>query len=101
MAIRHIALFRWRDDVAPEGVTRVQEHLARLPGAIPELRAYSFGPDAGISDGAFDFAVVADVDDEDGFAAYRDHPEHQAALGVIRPMLADRAAIQYTLGDAK
>lgn len=101
MAIRHIALFRWRDDVTPEGVTRVQGLLAALPDAVPELRAYSFGPDAGISDGAFDFAVVADVDDEAGFVAYRDHPEHQAALDVIRPMLADRAAIQYPLAGTR
>ncbi|MFI6574268.1 Dabb family protein [Nocardiopsis sp. NPDC050513] len=95
MGIRHIALFRWRDDVTPAGVARVEELLGELPGAIPELRAYAFGPDAGISEGAYDFAVVADVDDEAGFVAYRDHPAHQAALAVIRTMLADRAAIQY------
>jgi hypothetical protein len=101
MAIRHIALFRWRDDATPDGIARFQELLGKLPSAIPELRAYSFGPDAGISDGAFDFAVVADVDDEAGFVAYRDHPEHQAALGVLRPMLAERAAIQYMIPDIR
>ncbi|MEV2277508.1 Dabb family protein [Nocardiopsis sp. NPDC049922] len=95
MGIRHIALFRWRDDVTPAGVAQVEKLLGELPGVIPELRAYAFGPDAGISEGTYDFAVVADVDDEAGFAAYRDHPAHQAALAVIRPMLADRAAIQY------
>ncbi|MBV2365816.1 Dabb family protein [Streptomonospora nanhaiensis] len=94
MRLRHIALFKWAEGVTPDQVAEVERVLAPLPAAIPQLRAYAFGPDARISEGAYDFAVVADVDDEDGFAAYRDHPEHQAALAVIRPLLADRAAVQ-------
>lgn len=97
MALRHIALFRWKGDVTDAQVAEVERLLGVLPDAVPELRSYAFGRDAGISEGAFDFAVVADVDDEGGFVAYRDHPDHQAALAVIRPLLADRAALQYPL----
>lgn len=99
MTLRHIALFRWKDDVTDARVAEVERLLGALPDAVPELRSYTFGRDAGVSEGAFDFAVVADVDDEDGFAAYRDHPDHQAALAVIRPLLADRAALQYPLPE--
>ncbi|MDA0562734.1 Dabb family protein [Streptomonospora sp. S1-112] len=95
MTLRHIALFKWAEGVTPDQVAEVGRLLAPLPDAITQLRAYAFGPDAGISEGAYDFAVVADVDDEEGFIAYRDHPEHQAALAVIRPLLADRAAVQF------
>ncbi|MBE3002072.1 Dabb family protein [Nocardiopsis sp. HNM0947] len=97
MTLRHIALFRWQDGVDDAQIAEVERLLGALPAAVPELRSYSFGRDAGVSEGAFDFAVVADVDDEAGFVAYRDHPDHQAALAVIRPLLADRAAIQYPL----
>lgn len=97
MTLRHIALFRWQDGVDDAQVAEVERLLGALPGVVPELRSYTFGRDAGLSEGAFDFAVVADVDDEEGFAAYRDHPDHQAALAVIRPLLADRAALQYRL----
>lgn len=97
MAIRHIALFRWRNDVTPAQVALVEERLTELPGAIPELRSYDFGPDAGISEGNYDFAVVAEVDDRAGFLTYRDHPAHQAALAVIGPMLQERAAIQLPI----
>ncbi|WP_083947969.1 Dabb family protein [Thermobifida cellulosilytica] len=71
--------------------------LGRLPEAIPELKSYSFGADLGIAAGNHDFAVVADVEGEEGFRAYQEHPDHQAVLAVIRPMLADRAAVQFTL----
>ncbi|SIO87273.1 Dabb family protein [Nocardiopsis sp. JB363] len=95
MALRHIALFRWQDGTTPEQVARVEEALGALPGVISALDAYAFGPDLGIGPGTFDFAVVADVADESAFVAYRDHPEHQAALSVIGPLLADRAAVQF------
>ncbi|MDA8371739.1 MAG: Dabb family protein [Nocardiopsaceae bacterium] len=97
MALRHIALFRWIDGVRPEQVATVREGLARLPSLIPELKAYTFGPDLEIGSGTYDFAVVADVADEQAFAAYRDHPEHQAVLATIKPLLADRAAVQFRI----
>lgn len=95
MALRHIALFRWQDGTTPEQVARVEGVLGSLPGVISALDAYAFGPDLGIGPDTFDFAVVADVADESAFAAYRDHPDHQAALALIRPLLADRAAVQF------
>lgn len=95
MGIRHVAMFRWVEDVTEEQVAEVSAALSVLPDVVPQLRAYTFGADVGISEGAYDFGVVADVADEDGFAGYRDHPEHQKALGIIRPLLADRAAIQF------
>ncbi|MFE1099764.1 Dabb family protein [Nocardiopsis alba] len=97
MALRHIALFRWREGTTAEQISRVGEALGALPEAIPELIDYSFGPDEGLSEGNFDFAVVADVADAAGYAVYRDHPDHQAALAVVRPLLAERVALQLEI----
>jgi len=96
--LRHVALFRWIDDVTPEQIEAVSTALRALPAAIPELRAYDFGPDAGLADGNFDYGVVADVDDADAWAAYTRHPAHQAVIAdTIRPILASRAAVQLTV----
>ncbi|RNL80635.1 Dabb family protein [Halostreptopolyspora alba] len=99
MGIRHVALFRWADGVTSDQVADVEGALARLPSVIPELRAYTFGRDLGISTGTYDFAVVADVADEQGFVAYRDHPEHQAAREIITALAADRASLQFTVPE--
>ena len=46
--------------------------------------------------GNFDLAVVADCDDVAGYRAYATHPAHLAVIAErIRPILADRAAVQY------
>ena len=97
MAIRHIALYRFVEGTDAAQVEALSEGLARLPGAIPSLGDYRFGADAGLNDGNWDFAVVADCASVDDYLAYRDHPEHQALLvTLIQPMLAERAAIQLT-----
>ncbi|HYB17343.1 MAG TPA: Dabb family protein [Streptosporangiaceae bacterium] len=94
--IRHAVMFRWTPEATKEQKQRVTTELARLPALVPSLRAYRFGADLGLNPGNFDFAVVADFDDADGYLAYRDHPEHRAIVAeFIRPIAGERAAVQY------
>lgn len=94
--LRHVVLFRWKPGVTGDQVASVARGLARLPGEIPEIVDYDFGPDHGLADGNWDFAVVGDFDDVAGYETYRDHPAHQELIAeVIRPVLADRAAVQH------
>jgi hypothetical protein len=95
---RHTVMFRWTPDTTPGDVAAITEGLGGLPGAIPELRAYEFGHDAGINEGNFDFAVVADFADVDDYLAYRDHPLHRAVIAErIAPHVAERAAVQFEI----
>ncbi|WP_043621440.1 Dabb family protein [Nonomuraea candida] len=96
--IRHIVLFTWTEDATAEQQAAVTSELRKLPGLIPQLRSYTVGPDAGITQGNHDYAVVADFDSVDDFALYRDHPDHQAVIAQhIKPILATRAAVQLSL----
>ena len=82
--------------VSHDGARWLPDALAGLPGKIPELRAYHFGTDARINVGNYDFVVTADFDDEAGYLAYRDHPEHRAVADtLIVPHITDRAAVQF------
>lgn len=96
--IRHVVVFRWADGASEQATDAVSAGLAELPGRIPAIRAYRFGPDAGMADGNWDFAVTADFLDEAGYVEYRDHPDHRAVItGHIAPILAERAAVQVEL----
>jgi len=95
---RHVVLMRWKPDATDAQRAAVVDGLHALPGLIPELRSYSIGSDARVNEGNYDLAVVADCDDVDGYLVYRDHPDHQAVIAEhIRPILAERAAVQYQL----
>jgi len=94
--LQHVVLFRWRDDITPEAMAAVESGLAGLPAAIPEIRSYRFGADAGIAAGTWDFGIVAGFDSADDWAVYRDHPQHQAFIAErIKPWAAERAAVQF------
>lgn len=94
--LRHVAVFRWAEGTAPEAVGTLQEALGKLPSSIPELRGYRTGADAGLVEGNWDFAVVADFDGVAGWRAYTAHPAHQKLIAeLLRPLLGERAAVQY------
>lgn len=96
--IRHVVVFRWKTDTAPEAVEAVRAALVGLPAQIPAIRRYEHGVDAGLAEGNFDYAVVADFDDRDAFVEYRDHPRHRAVITeLIAPHIAERVAVQYEL----
>jgi hypothetical protein len=122
--LRHVVLLTWAPGTPPEAVEAVEAALSALPARIPEIRAYSFGQDAGEvaqravpavdlaaeragperpgakrqerGSGNADFAIVADFDDVDAWRVYQDDPEHQRVIAeLIRPHLAVRSAAQF------
>lgn len=95
--IRHVVLFTWTDGMTEEAERQFAAELTALAGklGVPSYRA---GPDVGLVEGNFDFAVVADFDDAESYLAYRDHPEHQDIIGRLsRPNTKSRASVQYAI----
>jgi hypothetical protein len=95
---RHVSLFMF----TPQTTVEQQEELARqlrtLPGAVPEIRDYHVGLDAGLEPGNYQFAVVADFDNVEDYLVYRDHPVHRGLIEkYVVPIRASRAAVQYEL----
>lgn len=94
--LRHCVLFSWNGDVAEDHKRKVFAALAALPAQIPEILAYSVGPDLGIREGNYDFGLVADFADEAGFQAYAGHPQHLAVIAeLIQPYVASRVSVQF------
>lgn len=93
-----MVLIKWAEGTTTGQQEEVAAKLGELPGRIPEVRAYSTGVNAGVDEGGYEFAIVADFADRDGYLAYRDHPEHRAVVArFIAPIVAERAAIQYEM----
>lgn len=94
--IRHTVLFKWTTEATQEQKAAVAAELSALPPAVPSIRGFVLGPDAGLNAGNFDFAVTADFDDEAGYLAYRDNPAHRDIITrTINPITAQRVAVQF------
>jgi len=89
-------MFQWSEGIDEAHVAATAAAFDALPSKIDVLRSYVHGPDAGISEGNYDYVVVADVDSPEDFVTYRDHPDHQALIGkFIAGKVAQRSAVQY------
>jgi hypothetical protein len=96
--IRHVTLFAWVPEATDQQKRRVAEELRALPPLLTGLRSFHAGPDAGIIEGNFDFAVVADFDDAESYLGYRNHPAHRAVVEqVTTPITKERVSVQYEI----
>lgn len=92
----HVAMFRFKEGTTAEQVEAVDTALAALPDQIDVLLGYQFGPDAGVTEGSWDFVVIADLADASGYPVYKNHPAHVAAVDdVIAPIVAEAARVQF------
>jgi hypothetical protein len=92
----HTVQFRWKPETTPADLDNIRAALAGLPAAIPQIRSYIFGSDAGVSTGNFDFAIVAQFDNQADWKIYNDHPVHDnVRKTVLGPHIAERAAVQF------
>ncbi len=96
--IRHVALFKWQPEVSHAQIEAVEEALGTMAGRVATIRDYRFGRDVGLADGNYDFAVVADFDDADGFRAYATDDEHRRVIvDHIQPLVDTVVRIQFAL----
>jgi hypothetical protein len=92
----HVAMFRFAAGTTSEQVDEIDAALAEMRREIDVLTTYRHGRDAGITDGAWDYAVVAGLDHAEDYPAYRDHPRHREIVeSLIRPLIVEAARIQF------
>ena len=100
MPFRHIAMFRWAEHVDLDHVQRVSAGYDELSDAVPGVRHHAHGSDVGVSEGAFDYVVVADFESLADWRAYRDHPIHVLLVEeLIRKHVVDRVTGQFQVHD--
>ena len=95
--IRHVVLFRWKPEIPAGQVERITAALSALPARIPEIAAYSCGPNLGIA-ANWHYGIAADFATIDDYRVYDVHADHEAArAGTVRPWIAERAVAQFEL----
>lgn len=94
--IKHIVIFKWREEVTDADVAAVLVDLRALPDAIDALEDYLAAPDLGLSEGNGDLAIVATLASPEALRSYLDHPQHMAVVARLRAMAESRTAVQVS-----
>ena len=93
--IRHIVAWRLASQDPAERAAQAQkmsDDLGALRGVVPSLLEITVGPDV-LGGGNWDVALIADFADQAGLDGYQTHPSHQAVVGFVRSVVADRVCV--------
>ena len=94
--IRHVAVFQLSDAATDEVVETIDSILATLPDIVPEIISFTSGRNAGLTEGAWDYAVVADFNTADDYTTYATNPEHLFMVkNVVGPYVVESARTQF------
>ncbi|MBM4202811.1 MAG: Dabb family protein [Gammaproteobacteria bacterium] len=92
---RHCVMFKWKPETTAEARAVLFEKLDGL-AALPFVKAFAHGPDAGLREGNWDHVVVADFESREDYLTYASYPMHLDLIqGHLLPAISARAAVQY------
>ncbi len=93
--LHHMVMFRFKPGTTQDQIGAITDGLASLPGQIEVLDDYRFGPDAGITEGSWDYGVSAKFVNESEYAVYATDPAHTEIIrSTITPVVDEIARVQ-------
>ncbi|MBW3468599.1 Dabb family protein [Arthrospiribacter ruber] len=96
-ALRHVVLFKFKDEASEEDVQKVVDAFMALPDKIDEIKAIEWGTNnspEGLDQGFTHcfFLTFASEEDRD---AYLPHPDHKEFGSILRPHLDKVLVVDY------
>ncbi|GGH40015.1 Stress responsive A/B Barrel Domain [Cribrihabitans marinus] len=95
--IRHIVMFNWKPGTDPAVVDQVSAGFAKMCEAIPHVQSMSWGPDQGLAEANFDYAMTADFASVEDWNSYQAHAEHVAFFQKFGAHAAEAARVQIEI----
>ena len=95
--LRHVVLFKWKEETSAEQIRRIDQAFCALPGKIGAILDFEWGTDASVEGKAkgFSHCFLVTFRDEAGRAEYLPHPEHKAFGSLLRPHVEDVLVLDY------
>lgn len=91
--LKHIVVWAMKPETTAEQKTEMKSRLEALASRISVLRKI----EVGIDDGNGTMSLYSEFASEDDLIAYQIHPDHQAVVGFVKPLVAARSVCDYTV----
>jgi len=95
--LRHVVLFRFKEDATVEQIKAVETAFCALPSKIDVIHDYEWGTDVStenLADG-FTHCFFVTFKSEADRAVYLPHPDHKAFVEVLKPALDKVIVLDY------
>ncbi len=98
--IRHVFMWQVADGHDKQ---KVVDLLTTLSERLPSLRSWELGAHVGEPNDngrPWDGVLISDFDDWEGLAEYSDDPFHTEVVAQLKPMVAERAVVDFVREQA-
>ncbi|KPM46598.1 Dabb family protein [Jiulongibacter sediminis] len=99
--LRHVVMFKFKDESTDEDIQSVVDAFANLPNEIPEIKGFEWGINnspEGLNEG-LTHCFTLTFDSEEGRAVYLPHPAHKAFGEILGPHLDKVTVVDYWTQD--
>jgi hypothetical protein len=95
--LKHAVFFKFKDDAPPEDVKAVEDAFAALPDKLDVIKAFEWGTNNSPEkhDAGFTHCFMVTFDSEEGRATYLPHPEHEAFVEVLGPVVEKARVLDF------
>jgi hypothetical protein len=96
--LRHVVLFKFKDDAPAEEVEKLNQSFNALPKAIAEIQDFEWGINDSPENFHQDFThcyMVTFKSESDRDSIYTPHPSHQAFVASLQPYLEKVFVVDY------
>jgi len=96
--LRHVVLFKFKDDADQAAVSKINEAFHALPAAIPVIKDFEWGLNDSPEDFHQDFThcyLITFASEEDRDSIYTPHPKHQEFVASLGPHLEKVFVVDY------
>ncbi len=99
--LRHVVVFKFKDDTTPEDVKKVEDAFRALPSKIKEIKGFEWGTNNSPENLAqgYTHCFFLSFKSEADRATYLPHPAHKAFGDILKPHLDKVLVIDYWTKD--
>ncbi|MGZ8557183.1 MAG: Dabb family protein [Chitinophagaceae bacterium] len=101
--LRHVVLFKFKDNATPEQVKQVENAFLALPSAIKEIKEMEWGTNnspENLNQG-LTHCFFLSFNSEKDRDAYLPHPAHKAFGAILTPYLEKVVVVDYWVNSVK
>lgn len=95
--IKHIVMWRLREEDKQAKAGMVKERLEALAGKIPGVLKIEVGIDYSATPDSSDIVLYSEFESREALDAYQNHPEHKAVVPFIAEIRSERRVVDYEL----
>jgi len=96
-AYRHVVFFKFKAEASAEAVREIEQAFVALSRKVETVTGFEWGTNVspeGLNDG-FTHCFLVTFKDKAGLEAYLPHPEHEAFVAKLKPLLDKVCVVDY------